>query len=139
MSTRITAFCVRQSTRFPVSLSRRAKSTAVSPAASQELGSLWTETSLREKALATARSHRINELLEAQAQSLTRSTMAIHVEQEPRGVTIKWADGHESRFHATWLRANCSRNFHHPTGQRMFFPGDISPDLTVSGVTLNQG
>ncbi len=47
------------------------------------------------------------------------------------GITVGWSDGRTSRFHALWLRDNCSKDGVRHTGVRTFSVIDLNPELFV--------
>jgi len=53
------------------------------------------------------------------------------VEVTDTGVTIRWSDGNRSRFHALWLRDNCSTGGERGTNHRVFSVVDLNPELFV--------
>lgn len=66
------------------------------------------------------------------AQEMTRVRLA------GREVLVDWADGHNSAFHALWLRDNCDcAECRHASGQRLLdtsrIPADIAPAAVSSG------
>lgn len=58
-------------------------------------------------------------------------TTASTIEVSEDGVIIRWSDGARSRFHALWLRDNCSSGGDKVTAFRTFSVVDLNPDLWV--------
>jgi gamma-butyrobetaine hydroxylase len=53
---------------------------------------------------------------------------------------IEWPDGHESRFHAIWLRDNCQcSDCRHPSGQRLLDTRAIADDVALAGAEARNG
>ena len=53
---------------------------------------------------------------------------------------IGWDDGHESRFHAIWLRDNCQcPDCRHPSGQRLLDTRRIPTDLALASARAENG
>lgn len=53
------------------------------------------------------------------------------VEVTTTGLVIRWSDGSRSRFHALWLRDNCSSGGGKGSAQRTFSVVDLNPELFV--------
>lgn len=77
---------------------------------------------------------------------MTESKHQVHsvtVEEDGRLVAIGWQDGHESRYHAVWLRANCQgdESVDAGSGQRLtsiaHLPAD--PRVHVASVSADGG
>ena len=66
----------------------------------------------------------------------------VSFESDDRTLKIDWADGHQSEFHAVWLRDNCSCNEcgDHSGGHRFFelsgLPAELSREATLIGGML---
>ena len=60
------------------------------------------------------------------------------VEVTDTGITVAWSDGRKSRFHALWLRDNCSMNGDRHTGSRVFSVIDMNPELFVLDAERNE-
>ena len=67
------------------------------------------------------------------------STSITHARSDAKDVTIDWADGHRSTFHAIWLRDNCSCETcgDHSGGHRFFELNAMPADLSNSVVLEN--
>jgi gamma-butyrobetaine hydroxylase len=53
---------------------------------------------------------------------------------------IGWEDGHESRFHAIWLRDNCQcADCRHPSGQRLLDTRAIRNDVALTSARAENG
>lgn len=60
------------------------------------------------------------------------------VEVTDTGITVTWSDGRRSRFHALWLRDNCSMNGDRHSGSRIFSVIDMNPELFVLDAERNE-
>src|SRR5262249_1483117 len=54
-------------------------------------------------------------------------------------VTIKWADGRQSRFAAIWLLDNRPDGRHSPEGQRLFDVAELPKEPTIAAAPLTGG
>lgn len=63
------------------------------------------------------------------------------IELDDRIVTIRWKDGHQSRFPLIWLRDHCkAETSQHPSsGHRLFETASLSDDLTAQSVAEQEG
>lgn len=52
-------------------------------------------------------------------------------------LTVRWADGHESRFPAVWLRDNVPGGRHTAEGQRLFDIAALPADIAIAGAVLD--
>jgi len=62
----------------------------------------------------------------------------VHVTHDPSGVTLRWDDGGESRFHALWLRDNCPcpRCRHPHTLERQFLLVEVADSVAIGCAAL---
>lgn len=60
------------------------------------------------------------------------------VEVTTTGLVIRWSDGSRSRFHALWLRDNCSSGGDKGSAQRTFSVVDLNPALFVLDAERNE-
>lgn len=59
---------------------------------------------------------------------------------DPRRLRVTWEDGHESTFHAIWLRDNCRcEECRHPSGQRLLDTRTLPDDVSLSSATIGDG
>jgi gamma-butyrobetaine hydroxylase len=64
----------------------------------------------------------------------------MRVEADPSLLRIAWDDGHESRFHAIWLRDNCRcRECRHESGQRLLDTRAIPDGVAVASARGENG
>lgn len=54
------------------------------------------------------------------------------------GLVLRWSDGSRSRFHALWLRDNCSTGGPKGSDLRTFSVVDLNPELFVLDAELNE-
>jgi [2-(trimethylamino)ethyl]phosphonate dioxygenase len=53
---------------------------------------------------------------------------------------VEWPDGHESRYHAIWLRDNCQcGDCRHPSGQRLLDTRAIADDVALASAGARNG
>ena len=64
-------------------------------------------------------------------------TAASTVEVTNDGVQLRWSDGARSRFHALWLRDNCSTGGDKRSALRTYSVVDLDPDLGVVDASPN--
>ena len=64
-------------------------------------------------------------------------TAASTVEVTNDGVQLRWSDGARSRFHALWLRDNCSTGGDKRSAIRTYSVVDLDPDLVVVDAAPN--
>lgn len=62
-----------------------------------------------------------------------------HLQQEEDGLTLRWSDGHQSFFHAIWLRdccycASCGDSY---SSKRFIVPSEIPADLRIDSAQID--
>jgi gamma-butyrobetaine dioxygenase len=59
---------------------------------------------------------------------------------DPSRVDVTWDDGHESTFHAIWLRDNCPcAECRHPSGQRLLDTRTLPDDVVLASARVDDG
>jgi [2-(trimethylamino)ethyl]phosphonate dioxygenase len=59
---------------------------------------------------------------------------------EPRRIHVAWDDGHESTYHAIWLRDNCPcADCRHASGQRLLDTRALPDDVAVARADVHDG
>jgi hypothetical protein len=62
-----------------------------------------------------------------------------HLEQQANGLTLHWSDGHQSFFHAIWLRDCCYCDLcgDSYSSKRFVTPGDIPLDIRIGNAGID--
>jgi gamma-butyrobetaine hydroxylase len=64
----------------------------------------------------------------------------MRLETDKRRLRIAWDDGHESRFHAIWLRDNCGcADCRHASGQRLLDTRALADGVELASATTRDG
>ena len=79
--------------------------------------------------------------MQSAAQEIEQSQLVItNLEALPDGVNVSWSDGHQSFFHAIWLRdcCYCDRCGDCYSSKRFVTPVDIPEDLSADSVLIDR-
>lgn len=69
----------------------------------------------------------------------TSELVITHLEQQADGLKLRWSDGHQSFFHAIWLRdcCYCDRCGDSYSSKRFVMPNEIPADIRIGKVAIN--